>query len=197
VHAFVGQQQAAGDRQRHVITITGSQQRPRQPRRVVFRAGEGEHPAVQRNRPHQGIKAVFRRRAQRPFAGILAVAGGDAHVLPRLLPAGKGDLQGRGRRQDFDCIAPKLAQQIAGDAVAERVAGRQHGDRFPFSPRGLNPRRALGQGAVHVAGFDRRQLRLDQFQRATNADDQLGPRQRLAGSIAQPGPAVVEDADDE
>ena len=194
---FIGQQQVAGDRQPHAFAVAGSDERPRQPHRIVFRAGKGENAWVQRNRPHQRVEAVRRCRAGHPLAGILAVTGGDGDVLPGLLPAGKGDLQGRWRRQNFDTVMPELAQQIAGNAMTERVASGQHGHRFPFGPRGVNPRRALGQRTVHVAGFGRRQLCLDQFQCAADTDDQPGGRERLAGGIGQAGPAVVENADDE
>ena len=192
---FVGQAQPAGDRDPGVVGVTGDDERPRNPRRAVLRAGKGEHPPLAGNGTQQRIKPVLGRGTDLPFAGILAVARGDRHVLPGLAPAGKRQLQRRRRRQHLDLRGFELAEQKAGDAVAERIASRQHGDRVAGRTRRGDPRRQLDERAVLGAQFGLRQLRAHQIERALRADHQRRPGEHAACRVGQSGPAVVENAD--
>ena len=71
---FIVEQQATGNREFDLVAITGGDQRPGQPVRRVFRAGEQGDARMQRNRPHQLVEAVLRRCTNEPLAGIGAVA---------------------------------------------------------------------------------------------------------------------------
>ena len=113
-------------------------ERPRNPRRAVLRAGKGEHPSLAGNGTQQRIKPVLGRGTDLPFAGILAVARSDRHVLPGLAPAGKSQLQRRRRRQHLDLRGFELAEQKAGDAVAERIAGGEDDDRKSIGLCGID-----------------------------------------------------------
>ncbi len=194
---LVRQQQAAGDRQAQLVAMADGEQRARQSRRVVGRAGEDEDAAVQRDRPQHRVETVARRRADDPFAGILAVAGCDLHVLPGLAEARAGDLQRRWRRQHGHRQSGQAVDQAAADAVAERIAGRQHSDAAAGGEGVANPSRALRQRAVERAQFAVRcQFRPYELQRPLDADHQRGGTQAVARAAGEAVPAVVEDADD-
>ncbi|EXI72079.1 MAG: hypothetical protein AW07_03355 [Candidatus Accumulibacter sp. SK-11] len=197
MHRLIRQQQAAGDRQAQLVAMAGGEQRARQPRRVVGRTGEDEDAAVQGDRPQHRIEAVCRRRADGPFAGILTVAGSDLHLLPGLAETRAGDLQRRWRRQHGDLQSGQAVDQGAADAVAERIAGRQHGDAAAGGEGVANPSRAQRQGAVERAQLAARcQFMAHELQRPFDADHQRGSAQAVTRAAGEAAPAVVEDADD-
>jgi hypothetical protein len=80
---------------------------------------------------------MCRRRAEGPLAGVSAVAGGNAQVLPGLAKTCAKHLDGGRHRQNLDLGGTQLADQQGRDAVAQRVAGGQHGDRLAIGERRL------------------------------------------------------------
>ena len=203
---LVVQAQAGDHRQAQVlvaarVAVAGRQQGTGDAVGAVGRAGEAGDQRVLGHGANQSVEAVLRRRRRLqgirlPFTGIGAVAGREAGLLPRLLQAGEGELQRRRRGQHLDPCGTELADQEAGDAVAQGVAGGEHHGVAALPGGLLDPARHTGQRAVHVQQSDARRVRRDQFQGAAGADDAGGGFDAPARRGAEAVPAIVEEADD-
>ncbi len=137
------------------------------------------------------------RAAHRPFARVLSVHRGQAHVLPGQLQARAGQLQGGHVGQHLDGFHTQACRQKGRDAIAQRVARGQQHHAQPVGAGLAHPFGHLAQGPAHVAlqCVGGNVLR-EQRQRTLRANHHLGLAQVLQGLRTQAGGAVVEHTDD-
>ena len=144
----------------------------------------------------QGIQAVAGLGTHLPFACVLAVHGHNARILPGQAQTGTGELHGREIGQHLHRLNAQARCEVAGNAVAQRVARGQHHAGLARFTRGGNPAGHGAELARQVAalgvGGD---VVVQQGQRAAAAHHHIGTAQQGQCGRAQAGSAIVQHAD--
>ena len=116
---------------------------------------------------------------------------GEVRFLPRFLHAGEGKLHAADVRQDFKALLAEPVAQITGNAIKERVAGRDHDDAL------LAEIRSQDLGNLAEVRANANSLRIDlrkQAKRRIGTDKHFGVRNEVPGPAGKPGQPIAADA---
>ena len=194
--AFIRLQQTLGDCHAPVAVQVLGLQQARDARRCVLGAGKDREQVMLLNVLQQRIQAVLRPGTGRPLAGVLAVDGADARVLPWQPEARAGELQRGDIRQDFDCLVTQLVDEIPADAVTQRIAGGEYHGLAIRGARLLDPAGNLREFTGEIVGFrPRTQMGSKQGERAGSADHDIRLLNMLQDLCTEALRAIVQHTD--
>ena len=133
------------------------------------------------------------RRQMKPHAVELPAVNAQADaILERPDEAGGGEAEGARARQDDHLRRIEISGEQGADAVAQRVAARQHGNSLAAPSRDRRDR--VGQRAFPCQALARDFWH--QRQVAGAADDERGTLDEAARGARQAAPAILAQADD-